>query len=131
MKVTKYRICLFSKNPDKLALFYTEVLGFNQVVKVDREDDYGYGIEAVKGYKLWIAKHSKVNGVNSNPFQIIISFYVDNINDYFSVLNLHPEIKIIENPTETCMNIKGEERVVGSFLDPDGNCVQLIQLMNI
>ena len=128
MNIIKYRISLFSENPDKLAEFYTKILGFKQVVKVDREDDYGYGIEATKGYKLWIAKHSKVKGKNDNPYRIMLSFYVDDINDYFSIVESRSNLKIIEKPTATCMNIKGEERLVGAFLDPDGNCIQLIQL---
>ncbi len=128
MKATKYRIALFSEDPDKLASFYTKTLEFKQVIKVDNSDDYGYGIEISKGYKLWIARHSEVKGKNTDPSRIIISLYVDNIYDYFSAIKLNPDSKIIEEPTLTCQNIHGEERFVGAFLDPDGNCIQLMQL---
>jgi hypothetical protein len=128
MKVQKYRVALFSENPDKLADFYINVLKFKQVVKVDSEDDYGYGIEVAAGYKLWIARHSEINGKNTQPFRIILSLYVDNIHSYFSIIK-KTDAKVIEEPTLTCENIKGEERFVGAFLDPDGNCIQLMQLL--
>lgn len=128
MKAIKYRIALFSEDPDKLAVFYTKTLGFKEVIKVDLPDDYGYGIEIAKGYKIWIAKHSGVRGKNTESSRIIISLYVDNIYDYFSAVKSNSESKIIEQPTLTCQSIQGEERLVGAFLDPDGNCVQLMQL---
>lgn len=128
MKALKYRIALFSEDPDKLAKFYTDILGFKQIIKIDKEDDYGYSIEVAKGYKLWIAKHSKVKGVNKDPHRIMLSFYVDNINAYFSAIKSKSQVKILEEPTLTCEGIKGEERLVGAFLDPDGNCIQLMQL---
>lgn len=127
MKILKYRFAIHSENPDALAKFYIEVLGFKQTVKVEREDEYGYGIEATPGYKLWIAKHSEVKGKSSDPFRILLSFYVDDIQSYFnSVLKFNNEL-IIEEPKLYCANIKGEERFVCAFLDPDGNCIQLMQ----
>lgn len=59
MKVSKFRFTLFSENPDTLAKFYIKVLGFKQTIKVDRPGEYGHGIEAAEGYKLWIAKERK------------------------------------------------------------------------
>jgi hypothetical protein len=52
MKTLKYRRSLFSSNPDALMKFYVETLGYKLVVKVEREDDYGIGIEIACGYKL-------------------------------------------------------------------------------
>jgi hypothetical protein len=120
----KYRIALFSENPDELATFYTHALGFKQMVKVDRVGEYGYGIEAAPGYKLWIAKHSEITGKSTESFRILLSFYVDDIHAYFEQVKTVSSVKIIEQPTLTCQEIKGEERLVGAFLDPDGNCVQ-------
>ncbi len=128
MKVIKFRYTLFSENPDKLADFYTRVLKFKQVVKVDRIGEYGYGIEACSGYKIWIAKHSKIKGKNKDPFRLILSFYVDNIADYFNAVKSEKSYTIIEEPNLTCVEIPNEERLVGAFLDIDGNCVQMMQL---
>lgn len=128
MKVIKFRYTLFSENPDKLADFYTKVLKFKQVVKVDRAGEYGYGIEACKGYKIWIAKHSEITGINKDPFRLILSFYVDNIADYFSAVKSEVHYTIIEEPNLTCVGIPNEERLVGSFLDTDGNCIQMMQM---
>lgn len=128
MNATKYRIALFSDNPDKLADFYINILGFKQTVKVDTTDDYGFSIEVASGYKLWIGRHSEISGKNTNPLRIMISIYVDNINEYFEAIKQKADTKIIDNPSLNCVGIKGEERYVGTFLDPDGNCIQLMQL---
>ena len=41
MAFTKYRILIYSENPDKLVEFYKEVLGFKQVDKLNIPGDYG------------------------------------------------------------------------------------------
>lgn len=128
MNAQKYRIALFSKNPDKLAHFYTKVLGFTQTAKIVTREDYGYSIEIAKGYKLWIAKHSEIRLKNQNPFRIVISIYVSNIDTYFKAIYKYPYAKVVEEPTLACKGIKGEERIVGAFLDPEDNCIQLMQL---
>lgn len=128
MNATKYRIALFSDNPDKLADFYINVLKFKQVIKVDTTDDYGFSIEVASGYKLWVGRHSEISGKNTNPLRIMISIYVDNINEYFEAIKQHSDVRIINNPNLNCVGIKGEERYVGAFLDPDGNCIQLMQI---
>lgn len=128
MKVIKYRIALFSENPDNLAKFYISTLGFKQVVKVDRPGEYGYGIEATPGYKLWIAKHSEIKGKAKENFRILLSFYVDDIQAYFKKATENENVTLVESPTLTCQGIVGEERLVGAFLDPDGNCVQMMQM---
>jgi predicted enzyme related to lactoylglutathione lyase len=128
MKVSKYRIALFSNDPDRLADFYIRVLAFIQTVKVDRPGEYGFGIEAAPGYKLWIAKHSEINGLSKEPFRVMLSFYVDDIEKYFERVVKTESSTIIEAPTLTCQGISGEERIVGAFLDPDGNCVQMMQM---
>lgn len=128
MTVKKYRIALFSENPDTLFSFYTKILGLTPVVKVDRDDDYGYGIEAAPGYKLWIARHSKVRGKSVESFRIMLSLYVDDINSYFERVRQFDKDLIIKEPILTCSNIVGEERWAGAFLDPDGNCLQIMQM---
>lgn len=128
MNIIKFRFTIFSENPDQLADFYVNVLKFKQIVKVDRIGEYGYGIESCKGYKIWIARHSEVKEKSKEPFRIILSFYVDNINDYFSAVKSQKTYTIIEEPNLTCVGIPNEERLVGAFLDVDGNCIQMMQL---
>lgn len=128
MQVRKYRISIFSANPENLMKFYTVVLGFKLLVSVDRADDYGFGIEVAPGYKLWIAKHSEVRGKSTEPFRHMLSLYVDDIQAYFDAVRRHDAELIVEDPTLTCSNIPGEERWAGSFLDPDGNCVQVMAM---
>lgn len=128
MNAIKYRIALFSENPDLLVNFYTQVLGFKQTAKVDTEEDYGYSIEVAPGYKIWIAKHSEVIGKSAQPFRAVLSIYVEDIKAYFNKVSKEASAKIIEQPNLVCQGVKGEERYIGAFLDPDGNCIQLMQL---
>ncbi|MFS8159274.1 MAG: VOC family protein [Candidatus Roizmanbacteria bacterium] len=128
MKASKYRLALFSENPDALEQFYTGILGFKRTAKVETGEDYGYSVEIASGYKIWIAKHSRILGKNKDPYRIMISIYVDAIEEYFENIRKRTEIIILEEPTLTCIGIPGEERYVGAFLDPDGNCVQMMQL---
>jgi predicted enzyme related to lactoylglutathione lyase len=129
MKILKYRFALHSENPDTLAKFYIEILDFKLTVKVDRKDEYGFGIEAAPGYKLWIAKHSKIKGKSKDKFRILISFYVDNVKEYFEKVKAYDSSLIIEKPTEYCKEVPGEERLVCAFHDPDGNSIQMMQLL--
>jgi hypothetical protein len=128
MKAIKTRISLFSENPEKLAQFYTQVLGFKLVVKIDRENDFGFSIEIAPGYKLWIAKHSEVHGKSLDPFRIIISIFVDDIQAFFDAVKKFNPNLINDEPIITCEGIAGEERWAGSFFDIEGNCVQMMQL---
>lgn len=125
--ILKYRFAINSHNPDQLAKFYTEVLGFTQKIKVDREEEYGYGIEAAPGYKLWIAKHSEISGNSKDPFRILLSFYVKDLKKYIKAVREFDSTLIVEEPTDYCMEIKGEERTVCAFHDPDGNTIQLME----
>jgi len=128
MKTSKFRVSIFSDNPDRLKEFYTNVLMFKETVKVDRPEEYGYGIEVAKGYKIWIAKHSKVKGKSNDKFRIMLSFYVDDIKGFFDKVIKESKVKIIESPILACVGIKGEERIICSFLDPDSNLIQMVQL---
>jgi extradiol dioxygenase family protein len=126
--ILKYRFSISAADPDKLSAFYINDLGMKFVVKVDRSDDYGYGIEVVPGYKLWIAKHSEVVDKNNDLFRHMLTLYVDDINLYCEKLKSNKGAQIIQEPTLACEGIKDEERLVMTFLDPERNCVQLMQL---
>lgn len=128
MKAIKTRISLFTENPDRLADFYINVLKFKLTVKIDKPGDYGYGIEIAPGYKLWIAKHSEVTGKNKDHFRIMISVFVDDIQAYFAAVKNFDTSLIVEEPLLVCSDVPGEERWAGSFLDIDGNCVQLMEM---
>jgi len=128
MKTSKYRVSIFSENPDRLKEFYTNVLMFKETVKVDRPGEYGFGIEVAKGYKLWIARHSEVKDKSNEKFRIMLSFYVDDIKGYFDKVIKESKVEILESPTLACVGIKGEERIICSFLDPDSNLIQMVQL---
>jgi hypothetical protein len=128
MKAIKTRISLFSADPDSLTSFYTNLLGFRLVVKIDRPGEYGTSVEIAPGYKIWIARHSEVDGKSKDPFRIMISIFVDDIQAYFEAVRSFNSSLIIDEPVLVCSEIANEERWAGSFFDVDGNCVQLMQM---
>jgi predicted enzyme related to lactoylglutathione lyase len=128
MKAIKSRISIFSENPKELADFYKTVLEFSVVAEVTKKDDFGFSLEIAPGYKLWIAEHSKVDGKNSDPFRIIISIFVDDINSYFKAVRQFDSNLINEEPLLVCSDAPGEERWAGSFFDTEGNCIQMMQM---
>ncbi len=130
MAILKYRMSIFSGDPDRLAEFYIYILGLKLIHKIDKVNDYGYSLEASPGYKIWIARHSKVSGKSKEGYRIILTLYIDNLLEIYDKIISFDEKLVIEKPTEYCQDIPGEERTVCSFSDPDGNCVQLMQLKN-
>lgn len=128
MHAIKTRISLFSANPESLATFYTEVLAFKLIMKIEKKDDLGFAVEIAPGYKLWIAQHSEVHGTNADPFRIMISIFVDDINAYFDAVRKYNADLINEAPILVCSDSPGEERWAGSFFDVEGNCVQMMQM---
>lgn len=77
---TQYKLFIYSEDPDSLVKFYTNVLGWNIVKKLEYELDYGYTLEISSGgMQVWLAKHSDVNGKNKDPFRHIINLYRFNL----------------------------------------------------
>ncbi len=121
----KYKLFLFSEDPDTLMTFYRDVLEMRVLKKLEYPADYGYMLEVAPGYELWIAKHSKVNGMSREPVRTMLNIYCDEIEKYFLKLQASGA-HIIQTPVSMGTFIPGEERVVCTFHDPEGNCVQFM-----
>ena len=123
---TKYKYFLFTENPDELVKFYLETLEMKLVKKLDLPMDYGYTIEAAPGYEIWIAKHSEVNGINKEPVRHMINLYTDELQRYFDKVKDVAGVKILQQPVSMGNFVPDETRYVCTFLDPEGNCIQLM-----
>jgi hypothetical protein len=121
----KYKLFLFSENPDMLMEFYRDVLEMKVIKKLEYPKDYGYMLEVAPGYEVWIAKHTEVMGASREPVRTILNIYCDEIEKYYLKF-LSMGVDIIQAPISMGEFIPGEERVVCTFHDPDGNCIQFM-----
>lgn len=122
MKIDRYKITIYSKNPDQLQEFYREVMGFSFDRKMDLPDDYGYVFKLADNLELYISYHSEVEGANKDMFRHIFDFRVGDVDKTFSeILSRYPNLKIIAKPFDApCSR-------VATFADPEGNCWQISQ----
>lgn len=124
--IGKYKVFIFTENPEKLVKFYTEILGFKVVKELHLPKDWGYTVEAEEDCRLWIAKHSEVKGYNKEPVGHIINFYTDDIKGIYKKVKAVPGVKIIQKPISMSEINPEETRQVFTMLDPDGNCLQFM-----
>jgi len=123
---TKYKYFLFSEDPDTLVKFYQACLEMKFLKKLDYPRDYGYTVEAAPGYEVWIAKHSEIKGKNKEPVRHMLNLYTDEVERYCEKVKAYDGVKIIQEPMSMGEVIPGETRYVFTFLDPEGNCVQMM-----
>jgi predicted enzyme related to lactoylglutathione lyase len=125
--IQKYKVFIFTEDPDKLVKFYTEALGFNIVKKLEYPEDYGYTIEVNDGgQQIWLAKHSGVSGENKDIYRHIINFYVDSIDEVLRMARVYTGVEVIQEPRSMGEIVPGEVRFVATILDPEKNCLQFI-----
>lgn len=122
---TRYRLFIFSEDPDKLVAFYRDVLDMKILSKLELPDDYGYSVEVAPGYTLWIAKHSEVNGKSTETVRTMLNIYCDEIEKYYQKVK-DSGVEIRQEPILGVKFNPNEERYIFTFHDPDGNCVQMM-----
>lgn len=124
---TNYRILIFSENPDKLMPFYRDVLGLKLLEKLDIPGDYGYMFQVVNKLNLWLGKHSKVKGKSQENFRIMHNLYPEKgVNYWHKRVRTVPTVKIIAKPFLAPFSTKDNQVWFCTFLDPEGNCWQLV-----
>lgn len=122
-----FKYFIFSENPDKLVKFYSEVLGFKVISELKLPRDYGYMVEVSEGYQIWIAEHSEVKGINRDPYRHILNLYTNDVEGVFKKVKEIEGIKILQEPISMSeFNPQEQGRLVLTFLDPEGNCLQFM-----
>lgn len=109
-------VLLYSENPKKLVEFYKKILG----KKVDM-DEGGYFGFTVGSCFLTIGPHDKVKGKNKNPERLIINFETKEVKKEFERIK-KLGAKVVAEPYE----MGGEDFMIATLSDPDGNYFQLI-----
>jgi predicted enzyme related to lactoylglutathione lyase len=101
----------------KLLPFYRDVLGLQ--VTVDTPEFVVFG--APNGPAVTLGTHSDVHGENKDPARHMVGLATDDI--YGDVERLKKQgVKFVEPEPE-----KFDQVTVATFLDPEGNYVQLLQ----
>lgn len=126
--IDKYKIFIFTEDPDILVRYYTDVLGFNIVNKLEYDLDYGYTLETCNnGMQIWLARHSEVRGKNKDKKRHIINFYTDNLEEMYEKVKSSPLTTIVAKPFSMGEIIPGEERRAFTIFDPEDNCLQFME----
>ena len=127
MAFSKYRILIYSENPDKLVKFYEEVLGFERISQLSLPDDYGYMLKVSGELWVWIGKHSEVKGKAKESFRHLFNLYPEEGVEYwYKKIRGNSGVTIIAKPFLAPFSTKDNQVWFSTFLDPEGNCWQFV-----
>ena len=116
-------VLLGSENATKLAKFYKETVELKQTgeFEMGENNEMCYMFEN-GSVSLAIMDHSEVKGKNKNPERIIINFEVGDVEKEVARLK-----KAKVKQKQDIYHIEGYG-YVSTFVDPDGNFFQLVQV---
>lgn len=127
MAFTKYRILIYSENPDKLKDFYINVLGFKEIEHLALPDDYGYMLEVSGDYRVWIGKHSEVIGKAKENFRHLFNLYPEEGVEYwYNKVKDNPQVTVVAKPFLAPFSTPEDQWWFATILDPEGNCWQFV-----
>jgi predicted enzyme related to lactoylglutathione lyase len=113
--MSQFALNITSENPEKMNAFYRDVVG------LPRREDMGDHAYDMGGATLFLDGHSETAGPAREPQRYMLDFFVD---------DLAAEQKRLEASGVTFIRKEGKEYwggIISTFLDPDGNYVQLIE----
>jgi len=113
MNVTSFNIILHSEDRERLYAFYRDVVGLTEN---DRHDGFD-----VAGAQILIDGHSEIAGPAKEPARVIVDLFVEDI---------AAEQARLEAQGVVFTRKQGKEfwgGIISTFLDPDGNYVQLLE----
>jgi predicted enzyme related to lactoylglutathione lyase len=117
MALNLSNIMLGSENPQKLAEFYTEVLGKPNPDWSDEANGW-FGWQA-GSCSLAIGPHSEVRGRSAEPARLMFNFETEDVRSEFERIR-SVGAEVVAEPYEP-----GGGMLMCTFADPDGNYFQL------
>ena len=117
MEVRELTLMVGTNQPDALAQFYGDVLG------LERMPQFRDPVYAAAGGYIRILDHSEVSGPTQEPARMQINLFVDDVAAEFARIAEHGA-PVLRAPSR--------ERwggLVATLCDPDGNYVQLLELL--
>ena len=115
MEVSQMIVNVNSEQPEKLTAFYADVIG------LPKNPDMGETAFMAGGTPFIIDGHSNVHGPAGQPERVLLNFFVD---------DAAAEQKRLEGKGVKFIRSAGREAwggVISTFVDPDGNYLQLIE----
>ena len=100
----------------RLLSFYRDVLG----LQTEMENEEFAVFRASAGPQLAIGRHSEVKGKSRDPNRVMVDFAVDNCQAECERLSKQG-VEFIRTPSQD------QGFIIATFLDPDGNVLQLFQ----
>lgn len=127
MAFSKYRILIYSENPDALVGFYKDCLGFKEVDKLNIPGDYGYMLNVVGDLNVWIGKHSEIKGKVKENFRHLFNLYPEEgVEHWYNKIQQYPGVTIVAKPFLAPFSTPENQVWLSTFLDPEGNCWQFV-----
>lgn len=119
MRVRELTIMVGTDQPEAMARFYGETLGLERLAR------FRDPVFAAAGGFIRILDHSGISGPTQEPARMQINLFVDDVGREFRrVTGGDPSVGVHRRPERESWG--GE---VATLLDPDGNFVQLLELV--
>ncbi len=119
MDVREFTLMVGTDQPDALARFYGETLGLARVTK------FRDPVFAAAGGFIRLLDHSAISGPTAEPARMQINLFVADVSaEYQRIRAADPSVRVQREPERESWG--GE---VATLLDPDGNFVQLLELV--
>ena len=119
MRVRELTLMVGTGQIEAMTRFYGPTLGLERVAKY-RDPVF----EAAGGF-IRLLDHSEISGPTLEPARMQINLFVDDVSGEFRrVISADPHIRVHREPERESWG--GE---VATLLDPDGNFVQLLELV--
>jgi predicted enzyme related to lactoylglutathione lyase len=116
MEARRLIVNLNSANPAELWKFYGDVLG------LPADPELGTGSFVIGETSFFIADHSELKGSTQEPYRVMLDISVDDV---------RAERERLEAAGVRFIRKEGREPwgwIISTFVDPDGNYVQLIEV---
>jgi len=117
MALKIHSVMIGTEDLPRLGAFYRDVIG----LKPEMEDGSFVVFAGEGGAQLALGIHSKVKGQAKEPDRVIVDFGVDDCQAEYERLNAKG-VKFTRPPSQD------EGAIIATFLDPDGNTLQLFQM---
>jgi len=118
MDIHQFAINLTSDQPDRLKAFYRDSVGLKPIPEM------GEGAFAAGQSVIFVDGHSDTKGPAKEPQRYLINFFVEDV---------RPDQERLEQAGVTFIRKEGKEQwggIISTFLDPDGNYLQLIAMQH-
>ena len=109
-------VTVWTDDLERLVEFYRDTLGLAL-----RGSHHGWANFAFGEMRLNLGLHDQVHGPSKDPYRVMLSFCVDNIQSEYGRLS-EQGVEFIRVPEKEDWG-----GMVATFLDPDGNVLQLLE----